>query len=80
MLDVFNQAADFGVLRIDVGSLVRTGKKSGLPVFTILDRQSAGTHGNEAGQIPIFGAQAVQQPGTHARSALHRIATVHQHQ
>ena len=80
VLDVFNQPTDLSVLRIHIGALQLARQKTGLPVFVILDRQSARTHRDKAGQVLIFGSQPVQRPRTKAWPSLHRIAAVHQHE
>ena len=78
--DVLDELFDFGVLRVDVGALINAGQKTGLPVLRFLDRITAGTHGDEAGQILVLGAQAVRDPRADAGPALHGIAAIHQHQ
>ena len=70
VFDIFNQTSQFVVLRVDVGALINTGKKSGLPILVVFDRQSAGTHRDESRQVLIFAAEPVQHPGTHARPCL----------
>ena len=68
------------MLRVDERALERAGQKARLPVLGVLDRVAAGAHRDEAGQVLILGAQAVQHPRADARPRLHRVAAVHQHQ
>ena len=80
MRDVLDQLLDFGVLRVDVGALVDAGQKAGLPVLRFLNRIAAGAHGDEAGQILIFGAEAVSDPRAHAGADQPGFAAIHQQQ
>ena len=62
------------------GALVDTRQEARLPVLGILDRHSTRAHRDEAGQVLVFAAEAVERPCAHARSRLSGVATVHQHQ
>jgi hypothetical protein len=68
------------MLGIDEGALEGAGEKAGLPILGILDRHSAGAHGDEAGQVFVLSAEAVEHPGTEARPGLHAIAAIHEHE
>ena len=72
-------STDF-VLRVDIGALIDAGQEGRLPVLRLLDRVSAGAHGQEAWQVLVVGAQAIGEPRPHARSHLDRVAAVHQQQ
>ena len=78
--DVLDQLLDVGVARVDVGALVDAGQEGRLPVLRLLDRVAAGTHGDEAGQVLVLGAQAVGHPRAEARPRQAGLAAVHQHQ
>ncbi len=78
--DIFDELVQFGVLRIDVGALIDAGEERVGPVFGVLDRISAGAHGDEAGEVLVFRAQAVGDPGAHAGAGDLLIAAVHEHQ
>ncbi len=80
VLDVLDQLLDGRVLAVDVGSLVRAGQKGRTPVLGPFDRIAAGAHGDEAGQVLVFGAQAERGPRSQAGTRHPRFAAVHQHQ
>ena len=78
--DVLDQLLDLGVLGVDVGALVGTRKKRRSPVLGCHDRIATGAHGDEARQVLVFRAQAVSDPGPHARALQAAISAVHQHE
>ena len=78
--DVFDEFLDAGLLRVDERALVDTGEEAGLPVFAVLDRITAGAHGDEAGEVLIFRAESVGDPGAEAGSALDGVTAVHEHE
>ncbi len=78
--DVLDQFFDAGVLRVDVGALIDAGQETAAPVFGFLDRVAAGAHGDEAGEVLVFGAQAVGDPGADAGAGHLGVAAVHQHE
>ncbi len=80
LVDVLDQSVDVGVLGIDVGALVHARQESRLPVLRFLDRVTAGTHGDESGQVLVLRAQAVGDPRSHAGANQPRLAAVHQQQ
>ena len=60
--NVFDQFFDVTMPRIDVRSLKNTWKKRGSPVLCPGDWQTIRTHGNETGQILVFGPQTIGDP------------------
>ena len=60
--DVFDELVEFAVLGVDESALEGSGEEAGLPVFGIFDRHAAGAHGDEAGEVLIFRAEAVEDP------------------
>src|SRR5439155_2261060 len=64
VFDVLDEFLDIGMPRIDVAALVDPREEGGLPVLRFLDWVAAGTHGDEAGQILVFGTQPVGDPRT----------------
>lgn len=56
------------------------GQEGGLPVFGVFDWESAGAHGDEAGEVLIFAAKSVKNPGSGAGAWLNGIAAVHEHE
>ena len=75
--NILDQLFDLPILRIDECALENTRKKSGLPVFGILDGQPARAHSDESREVLILRPQAVEHPGAEARPGLHRVAAVH---
>src|SRR5256885_1733949 len=67
--DVLDQFLQIGILRIDESALINTGKKARLPILGVLDRIAAGTHGDEAGEILVFGSKAIGNPRAQAGAA-----------
>ena len=63
VFDVLDQLAELLVAGIDIGPLEGARQEGRLPVLTVLDGQAVGTHGDEAGEILVFGAEAVVDPG-----------------
>ena len=80
MINVFNEAAEFLVFGIDLGSLIGAGEEGGLPVFVVLDRHSAGAHRDEPGQVPVFRTESIKGPRAEAGSCLDRVTAIHEHQ
>ncbi len=78
--DVRDQLLDLGVLAVDVRSLKDPRQKGRLPVLRLGDREPAGAHHDETGQVLVLRTQAVEHPGADARPRLPRFAAVHQHQ
>ncbi len=68
------------MLGIDVGSLIGARQKGRPPVLGCHDRIAPRTHGDEAGQVLVFRAQAVSDPGSHAGALQAAVAAVHQHE
>ena len=64
---------------VDVRALVDAGQEAVAPQLRADDRL-AGTEDDEAGQVLVLGAQAVGQPGTHARPNRLHVAGVHHQQ
>ena len=78
--DVLDELGHVGMLGVDVRALERAGQEPRPPVLDAHDRQPAGAHGDEAGQVLILRAQAVGDPRAHAGPGLPPLAAVHQHQ
>ena len=68
------------MFRVDVHALARAGQKSAAPIASRYDRIAVCAHRDEGGQVAIFGAEAVGDPGAKAGAWQAPIATVHQHQ
>jgi hypothetical protein len=62
VFDVFDEFLDAGVFGVDVGALENAGEEAALPVLGFLDRIAAGAHGDEAGKVLVFRAEAVSDP------------------
>src|SRR5262249_39158985 len=75
--DVFDESSDLAVLAVHVGALVDRWQEARLPVLRIHLRAADGAHGDEAGQVCVFGAQPVGDPGADAGPALAGVATIH---
>ena len=80
VLDILDQLGDFLVLGVDVRPLEHAGQETGLPVLRFLNRVAARAHRDEAGQVLVFGAQAVGTPATERRAADKGLPGVHRHQ
>lgn len=80
VLDVFDESAEFLMLRVDPCALEGAGQKGGLPVFRVFDGQATGAHGNEAREVLVFAAESVQHPCSGAGAGLYGIAAIHKHQ
>ena len=78
--DVLDEFLHLAMLRVHERALECAGQESRLPVFGILDRHPARTHRHEAGQVLILCAQTVERPRAEARTRLHAVTAVHQHQ
>ena len=78
--DVFDEAVDVGKRGVDVITLIDAGEKTALPVLRFLDRVAAGAHGDEAGEILVFGAEAVGDPRAEGGAREAGVAAVHQHE
>src|SRR5215472_3004106 len=76
--NVADELVELGVLRVDVGALVDAGQETGLPVLRLLYGIAAGAHGDEAGEVLIFRAEAVGDPGAEAGADEAGFAAVHQ--
>src|SRR3712207_8131330 len=57
-------------------TLVLSGQEPGLPVLRLLDREPAGAHDDEAGEVLVLGPQPVRDPRPDARPDLPRLAAV----
>ena len=68
VLDVRDQFFDLGVLAVDIGSLVDAGQKPRLPVLRLGDREAAGAHHDEPGQVLVLGPEPVEHPRADARA------------
>ncbi len=73
VLDILDQVLDPAAPGVDVGPLVDAGQERRAPVGDVGDRQT-GTHRDEAGQVLVFGAQAVgeSRPPCSAATAARR--------
>ncbi len=78
--DVLDQFVDLTELGVDEGPLEDAGQEAGLPVLGILDGHAAGAHGDEAGEVLVFGAETVEDPGAEAGAGLDAVAAVHEHE
>ena len=76
--NVFDQLLDLSVLGIDVRALVDPRQKCRLPILGLGDRVATGAHGDEPGEILIFGPESVRHPGSKTGANLTGFATVHQ--
>ena len=56
-------------LAVDVSSLINAGQKRRLPVLRLGDREPAGAHHDETGQVLVLRAEAVEHPGADAWAA-----------
>lgn len=77
---MFDEAVDVGKRGVDVIALINAGEKTALPVLRFLDRVAAGAHGYEAGEILVFGAEAVGDPRAEGGAREAGVAAVHQHE
>ncbi len=76
--EVLQHAARVEVRVVDVRALEDAGQEAVAPELRADDRE-AGAHRHEAGQVLVLGAQAVEQPRSHARpNRLHVAAGHHQ--
>ena len=78
--DILDELVDLRVLRVDERPLIHAGQEAVLPVLRVLDGVAAGTHRDEAGQVLVLRAEAVEQPRAEAGPRLHGVAAVHQHE
>ena len=69
----------FGSRLLDVAALVDAGQEAVAPQRRADDRLAGAQH-DEAGQVLVLGAQAVGEPGPHARADRLRVAAGHQQQ
>src|SRR5690606_25447567 len=80
VFDELHQFVHIGVFSVDVGSLVNAGQEGRLPVFGPAGGHAFGAHGDVAGQVFIFRAQAVGDPGAKAGAVQAAVARVHETQ
>src|SRR5262245_27569568 len=80
VLDVLNQALDFGLFGVNVSALIDRRQKTGRPVLRAADRVAVRTEHDESRQVLIFRAQAISQPRAKARTDLPQIAAIHHQQ
>ncbi len=76
--DMFDELFELGMFGIDVGALVDAGEEAALPVLGFLDGVTAGAHGDEAGEVLVFGAEAVGDPGSEAGSGEAGFSAIHE--
>jgi hypothetical protein len=78
--DVADELLDVLVLGVEIGPLVGAGQEGGLPVLGLLDRIPSGAHHDETREVLVLAAEAVGDPGAHARAHQPRVAAVQQEQ
>ena len=66
IFEIGDELVGLAVEGLDVGALVGTGKEGALPVVRTGDGHAAGDQDDEAGEVGIFGAEAVGDPGADA--------------
>ena len=76
--NVFDEFLDTLVLGVDIGPLVDTGQKTGLPVLRFLDWITAWAHGDESREVLVVGTESVGEPRSEARSDQARLTAIHQ--
>ena len=79
VLQVLHNVIGLHLVNIHVGSGISPGQKRVTPVGQLVARLRARTHGDEAGQILVLGAQAISQPRSHAGTSRLQMPDVHHH-
>ena len=80
--EMVDEVGGFAVLRFDVSALVGAREEGGLPVVGTGDGHALGDEDDEAGEVVVFGAEAVGDPradagaGHNAGAAIHEAQTV----
>ena len=79
VLQVLHNVIGLHLVNIHVRSRISPRQKCVTPVGQFVARLRARTHGDEAGQILILGAQAISQPRSHAGTSRLQMPDVHHH-
>jgi len=78
VFDVLDELFDLGVFRVDVGALKKRRQKSGTANFVIPGSDTARAHGDETGEVLIFGAKAVKYHDPCWAETEPRFAAIHE--
>ncbi len=74
---VFDHAREFGIFCGDTGAGAPSGEERVVPLFAAAGGGSVWGKGDETGEILIFGAEAVKDPGAHAGADARELAGGH---
>ena len=77
MPDAFDQLIGSFLLGVDVGTLKHARQEGAPPVGRATDGITTRAHGNEAGQVLVFGPQAIGHPSARSRPDQPGISAVH---
>ena len=79
VLQILHNVIRLHLVNIHVGSCISTRQKRVPPVGQFIPRLRTWTHGDEARQILVLGAQTISQPRSHAGTSRLQMPDVHHH-